>query len=85
MSVTLTVQQASTLARLAAESPDGAVTLHQLGGDSGAARPHDVYAAPAGAREPQVCICAGDGRSRRRTLHGASRNGGYRSVTRISA
>lgn len=55
MSVTLTVQQASTLARLAAESPDGAVTLHQLGGD-GTARPQDVYAAPAGAREPQVCI-----------------------------
>lgn len=58
MSITLTVQQASTLARLAAESPDGAVTLHQLGGD-GTARPHDVYAAPAGAREPQVCIAPG--------------------------
>ena len=55
MSVTLTVQQASTLARLAAESPDGAVTLHQLGGE-GAGGAHDVYAAPAGAREPQVCI-----------------------------
>lgn len=55
MSVTLTVQQASTLARLAAESPDGAVTLHQLGGE-GSGRAHDVYAAPAGAREPQVCI-----------------------------
>lgn len=59
MSVTLTVQQASTLARLAAESPNGAVTLHQLGGDAGAARPQDVYAAPAGAREPQVCIAPG--------------------------
>lgn len=54
MSVTLTVQQASALARLAAESPDGAVTLHELGG---AGRlPHVVYAAPAGAREPQVCV-----------------------------
>lgn len=56
MSITLTAPQATTLARLAAESPDGAVTLHQLGGDGGVARPHDVYAAPAGAREPQVCI-----------------------------
>ncbi|HEU4702162.1 MAG TPA: hypothetical protein VFS37_06725 [Conexibacter sp.] len=54
MSITLTVQQASTLARLAAESPDDAVTLHELGGARGT--PHDVYAAPAGAREPQVCI-----------------------------
>jgi hypothetical protein len=54
MSITLTVQQASTLARLAAESPDDAVTLHELGGAGGA--PHDVYAAPAGAREPQVRI-----------------------------
>jgi hypothetical protein len=53
MSITLTVQQASTLARLAAESPDGAVTLHELGGEQ---RAHAVYAAPAGAREPQVCI-----------------------------
>lgn len=53
MSVTLTVDQARTLARLAAESPDGAVVLHQL---SGGAHPQDLYAAPAGAREPQVCI-----------------------------
>jgi len=54
MSVTLTVKQASTLARLAAESPDGAVTLHQLS-DHGP-EPKDVYAAPGTAREPQVCI-----------------------------
>jgi len=54
MSVTLTVRQASALARLAAESPDGAVTLHQLG-DSGG-RVCDVYAAPSTSREPQVCI-----------------------------
>lgn len=54
MSVMLTVHQASTLARLAAESPDGAVVLHQLSGD--ADRPRDVYAAPGRAREPQVCI-----------------------------
>ena len=54
MSITLTVQQAGTLARLAAESPDDAVTLHELGGPGGS--PHDVYAAPAGAREPQVRI-----------------------------
>jgi len=53
MSITLTVRQASTLARLAAESPDGAVMLHQLG-EGG--RDCDVYAAPAGSREPQVCI-----------------------------
>ncbi len=55
MSVMLTVQQATTLARLAAESPDGAVVLHQLG-DGGGERPRDVYAAPGAAREPQVCI-----------------------------
>lgn len=55
MSVMLTVQQASTLARLAAESPDGAVMLHQLA-DGGGARPRDVYASPGTAREPQVCI-----------------------------
>jgi hypothetical protein len=55
MSITLTQQQASTLARLAAESPDGSVTLHQLG-DVGAEHPRGVYAAPAGAREPQVFI-----------------------------
>lgn len=54
MSVRLTVHQASTLARLAAESPDGAVVLHQLSGDD--ERPRDVYASPGGAREPQVCI-----------------------------
>lgn len=54
MSVMLTVQQASTLARLAAESPDGAVVLHQLG--DGGDRPRDVYASPGTAREPQVCI-----------------------------
>jgi hypothetical protein len=54
MSITLTVQQASTLARLAAESPDDAVTLHELGG--GGRQPHAVYVAPAGAHEPQVCI-----------------------------
>jgi hypothetical protein len=54
MSITLTVQQTSTLARLAAESTDGAVTLHELGDTS--RRPHNVYAASAGAREPEVCI-----------------------------
>jgi hypothetical protein len=54
MSITLTAQQADTLARLAAESPEGAMTLHELGDTS--QRPHHVYAAPAGAREPQVCI-----------------------------
>jgi hypothetical protein len=54
MSVMLTVQQASTLARLAAESPDGTVALHQLSGEG--ERPRDVYAAPGTAREPQVCV-----------------------------
>lgn len=54
MSITLTIEQARAVARLAAESPDGAVTLHELGDVRG--HPHAVYVAPASAREPQVCV-----------------------------
>jgi hypothetical protein len=49
MPITVTVEQAKTLARLAAEG-GGSVTLHQLG--PGAA----LYVSPADGRDPQVCV-----------------------------
>lgn len=49
MPITVTTEQAKTLARLAAEG-GGAVTLHQLGPGA------PLYVSPTGGGDPQVCV-----------------------------
>lgn len=49
MPITVTTEQAKTLARLAAEG-GGSVTLHQLGPGA------PLYVSPTGGGDPQVCV-----------------------------